>query len=224
MEKKIFFDDSKGNKVSAIFSNPSDEIVPVIILCHGLNSGKNSNTNLALEKVFSKHDIASFRFDFFAHGESEGKIDDRNIEIFVDDVLCAISYLKNQGFTKFGICGASLGGVASVIAATRSNDLKVMALKSTGMGHTSRIMQNFKHDFDTKSWIKAATNVSIPTLIVHGSADEDVELQLAEDLAASIKTTKFQIFDGADHRFSRHEDFENSVKMISDFIISNIKT
>jgi hypothetical protein len=219
----VVFENSKGNKLSGTLSNPTNNVnCPVIILCHGLNSGKNSTSNLELEKIFSKHGIASFRFDFFAHGESEGKFEDRTLEEFVDDVLKAIEYLKNQNYKKIGIYGASFGGVAAVVAASRNSDLKVMALKAVGMGHTSRKMSNYKNDFDTKTWIKAGEYVKIPTIIVHGSADEDVEIQLAKELAKSIKTSKLEIFDGADHRFSKKEDFERMIKDISEFIIKNI--
>ncbi len=223
MQSKVVFENSKGDKLFGILSNPTgNKNCPVIILCHGLDARKESSTNLALEKIFSRHGIASFSFDFFAHGESEGKIEDRSLEEFVDDILNAIKYLKSQNYKIFGICGISLGGAAAVIAASRSPDLKVMALKAAGMGKRSRIMPNYKKDFDTKSWIKAGKNVRIPTLIVHGGADDYVEVPLAKELAKSIKTSKLEIFEGADHKFSRKEDFDRMVKDISEFIIKNI--
>ena len=223
METKTHFKNSNGKTISAILSNPiSDKIVPIIILCHGLNSGKDSATNVALDKILSKHQIATFRFDFFAHGESEGKLEDRNVEEFVDDILNAIKFLKAKGYSKIGIYGASFGGVASVIAVSRNSDLKIMALKAAGMGQTSRKMPNYQSDFNNKSWIKAGTKVTIPTLFVHGVLDTDVEIQLGKELAKSIKSSRFEIFDEADHRFSRKEDFERCVNIISDFFISNI--
>lgn len=223
METAIFFKNSHGNRLSAILSDPtSNKDVPIVIMCHGLNSRKESLTNLALEKIFSKNSIASFRFDFFAHGESEGKAEDRSVEEFVDDILRAIGYLKGQGYGKIGLYGASFGGMASAIAASRSPDVKVMALKAPGMGQTSRKMPNYKKDFDTKSWIKAGAKVTIPTLIVHGTADEDVEAELGRELAKSIKTSRIELFEGADHRFTKKEDSERMVKDISEFIIDHL--
>lgn len=224
MEEKLYFLDSKGNKVSAIFSRPKNcKDIPVIILCHGLNSGKDSNTNIELEKIFLKNNIASFRFDFFAHGESEGKIEDRSVTRFVDDVLKAIDYLKSKGYKNMGICGASFGGIASVIAASKTSDIKVMALKAAGMGQTSRKMLNYKKDFDSKSWIKAGTKIKIPALIIHGTADEDVEVELGKELAKSIKNSKIILFKDANHRFTKKEDFEKMIKDISEFIIDILK-
>lgn len=220
-EEKVIFKDSKGNKLSGILSD-SNSKVKIVILCHGLNSKKDSSTNLALVKAFSRHGIATFRFDFFAHGESEGKVEDRTVEKFVDGLLKAVDYVKGQGYSKIGVCGASFGGMTAVIAATKTPDIKAIALKAAGMGQTSRKMPNYKEDFDTKIWIKAGEKVKIPTLIVHGTEDEDVEIQLGEELAKSIKASKFIKFEGADHRFTNPEDFEKSVKLISDFISNNL--
>ena len=223
METKISFKNSHEKKLSAILSTPApDKILPVIILCHGLDTGKDATTNVKLADIFLKNNIASFRLDFFAHGESEGKIEDRNVEEFVDDILCAIKFLKAKGYKKFGIYGGSFGGVASVIAASRNPDIKIMALKAAGMGQ-SRKMPNYKKDFDSKSWIKAGLKVKIPTLIVHGSVDEEIEVSLAKELAKSIKSSKLEIFKDADHRFSKKEDFDRCVDILSEFIISNIE-
>jgi len=224
MQDKIWFENNRGNKISAILSTPvKGKNISIILLCHGLNSEKDSTTNIALEKVFLKNNIATFRFDFFAHGESEGKIEDRNLNEFVENILKAIDYVKSQGYKNIGICGTSFGGVASVIAASKSSDLKVMALKAAGMGQTSRKMSNYKKDFDTKSWIKAGTKVKIPTLIIHGTADEDVEVELGIELAKSIKTSKIQLFKEADHKFTKKKDFAKMIKTISEFIIKTIQ-
>jgi alpha/beta superfamily hydrolase len=66
MERKIFFENSKGNKLCGILSS-SNKNKPIIILCHGLSSSKNTRTNKGLEKVFNKKGISTFRFDFWIY-------------------------------------------------------------------------------------------------------------------------------------------------------------
>ena len=222
MHEKIHLLNESGHKISAILSKPIQESKSIVVMCHGLNSGKDSLTNTELEKIFLKHDVAVFRFDFFAHGESEGNKEDRSVNEFVDNVQKAIQYVKTLGYNNIGIYGASFGGVASIMAASKTNDIKVMALKAAGMGQTSRKMQQYKVDFDNKSWIKAGDKVKIPTLIIHGTADEDVELDLGKDLAKSIKGSKLEIYSGADHRFTKKDDFERMIKDISEFIIEHL--
>jgi len=223
MEEKIYFKNDNGDNLSAILSTPDIEaITPIIILCHGLNHHKNARTHLALSTILPEHNIATFRFDFFAHGESVGKTEDRTLEEFIDNILQAIIYLKNKGYHEIGICGTSLGGVASVIVASKTADIKLIALKAAGMGQTSRKMSNYIKHFESKTWIEAGKKIHVPTIIIHGKQDVDVEIELAEQLHKAIKNSKLIILDEANHTFTRQEDFDRSVKEISEFIIKNI--
>lgn len=218
----MYLRSDSGHKISTILSKPVKESKKIVIMCHGLNSGKDTLTNIELEKVFLKHDIAVLRFDFFAHGESEGNKENRSVNEFVDNVQKAINYVKNIGYIKIGIYGSSFGGVAATIAASKNSDLMVMALKAAGMGQTSRKMIQYRTDFDNKSWIKAGEKIEMPTLIIHGTSDEDVEVELGKDLAKAIKGSKLELYSGADHRFTKKDDFERMIKDISDFIILNL--
>jgi len=224
MQEKCFLKNRSGFRISAIFSKPKDSKPDsVVIMCHGLDFSKDSKANIALDKIFVKHNIATFQIDFFGHGESQGNKSDANVAEFVDNVLQSIEYVKNFGYKNIGIYGASFGGIVSVIAASRNSDLKVMALKAAGMGHTARKMQQYKKDFDTKSWIKAGIKVKIPTLILHGTSDEKVEIECGEELSKSITTAEFRSYSGADHGFTKKEDFERMIHDISDFIIKHIR-
>ena len=55
MEEKISFVDNMGNKLSGILSNPTgNKDKPIIILCHGFSSSKNSRTYVALQESLNK--------------------------------------------------------------------------------------------------------------------------------------------------------------------------
>jgi uncharacterized protein len=222
MQKKVSFLDTYGNAISGVLTSPANNATALVIMCHGLYSGKNSATNLALEKIFLKNKIATFRFDFFAHGESQGRIEEGSIDKYVDDVLKAIEYVKSKGYENIGLCGASFGGIAVVIAASKTSDIAVIALKAVGMGQTSRKMQNYKKDFETKSWIEAGKKIKMPALIVHGTADKDVEVELSKELSKSIKKSKIVLIKGADHTFSGKENFEKMISIIAEFILNKI--
>lgn len=75
MEEKVLFYDSNKNKVIGILANPKKENKEIVILLHGFASSKNSQTNIALQKILTEHKIATFRFDFYGHGESEGNFE-----------------------------------------------------------------------------------------------------------------------------------------------------
>src|SRR3989338_745125 len=130
MEEKIFFQDSNGNNLCGILSNPtSNKNKPVIILIHGFNSGKDSSTNTTLLERLNKINISSFRIDLFAHGESDGSFENLTQSEAVDDVLQAIKFLKGLGYEKIGLEGSSFGGLASIMAASQSFDICILALK-----------------------------------------------------------------------------------------------
>ena len=222
MPEKIYLKSESNHKISAIFSRPIKKSKTIVIMCHGLNSGKDSLTNIELEKIFLQNNVAVLRFDFFAHGESEGNKEYRSVKEFVDNVQKAIDYVKGLGYNNIGLYGASFGGVAATIVASKNSDLKVMALKAVGMGQTSRRMPQYKVDFENKSWIKAGEKVKIPTSVIHGASDEDVEVELGKELAKSIKGSKFKLYAGTDHRFTKKNDFERMIKNISEFIIKHL--
>lgn len=252
MEKKIYFKNSKGNKLCGILSNPiSNKKQPIIILSHGFSTSKNSRTYLRLQNILNKHQISNLRFDFFGHGESEGKIEDITISEAVDDILNAIKFLKNQGYTKIGLFGSSFGGIASLITASKTDDLFLLVLKSpvsnyeekeiatkskkeledwknkgfryyvSGDGRKLKLNYTFFKDFKNNNGYKAAKKIKIPTLIVHGDNDETVPIEQSKKTANLIKNCKLEIVKGADHRYSKPKDFEKMLDLISNFIVQN---
>lgn len=76
MLQKLTFTNSKGIELAGILSDPNKTKEVVMILCHGFSSSKGSNTHLTLERLFNEKNIATFRFDFFGHGESRGNFED----------------------------------------------------------------------------------------------------------------------------------------------------
>ncbi len=141
MKEKLFFKNSKGNKLCGILSNPtSSKEKPIIILCHGFSTNKDANTYMRLEKTLNDKEISTFRFDFYGHGESEGKFEDITISEAVDDVLNAIKFIRDLGYKMTGLFGSSFGGMASIIAASKTNGLFVLALKSPVSDYLGKII------------------------------------------------------------------------------------
>ncbi len=131
MEKQITFTDSNGNKLVGVISGSiTQKSTPVIVMCHGSQSSKNSSTITGLAKILNNAVISTFRFDFYGHGGSDGKFEDITTAELVDDILSAIKYLKKNGYTRIGLMGGSMGGGASILAAARTNDIYLLALKS----------------------------------------------------------------------------------------------
>ena len=58
----------------------------------------------------------------------------------------------------------------------------------------------------------------MPTLIVHGDADDVVQIEQSKKSSLLIPNCKLEIINGSDHRFSKKEDFEKSVNLIVSFV------
>src|SRR3989338_6002658 len=131
MQKNTYFKNSKGDTLAAILSNPSgDTTKPIVIIVHGFASHKNRRSFIKLAERFDTLAISSFRFDIWGFGESEGRFEDITISEAVDDILQAIKFLKSKGYTNIGLIGSSFGGISSIMAASKTNDLFALALKS----------------------------------------------------------------------------------------------
>jgi dipeptidyl aminopeptidase/acylaminoacyl peptidase len=253
MEEKIFFKDSKGNRLCGILSDPTgDNGRPIIILCHGFRTSKNRRTYLRLQEMLNKRQISTFRFDFFGHGESDDKFEDITISEAVDDTLIALKFLKDRGYGKIGLFGSSFGGIVSLMVASKTSDLFVLALKSPvsnylelesekrsrkemtawkkdgftlykdGDGKKYRLKFSFFEDFKDNDGYEAAKKIKIPVLIVHGDKDVSVPLKQSKKTARIIKDCTLKVIKGADHKYARPEHFQKMLDLISAFIEKNI--
>lgn len=247
MQEKLFYLNSAGEKLCAVLSNPdSGFIKPIIILCHGFGSSKESKSITALEKLLNEKGVSTFKIDLYAHGESEGNFSDLTISEAVDDILRAISLLKSKGYKKIGLMGSSFGGNAAVIAASRTHELFCLALRSpvsdypeilqkewgeAGLlkwkhegvsqknGH--ELKYSFVMDAQNNVAFDVANKITVPTLIVHGDKDETVPIEQSKKLASLLPGSRLEVITGADHRYSTPAHFNKMVEVIADFLKSN---
>src|SRR3972149_9989457 len=221
MEEKLYFQNSKGNKLCGILSDPTgDKNKPIIILCHGFNSSKNSSTNTALKLILSRNNISSFRFDFFAHGESEGNFEDLTQSESVDDTLQAIKFIKKLGYKKIGLFGSSFGGLAATMTASKSDDIYLLALKAPVSSYYEftdykykklldewkqkgyafregkKLNYTFYEDIKNNIAYDVANKIRVPTIIVHGDADTDVPIDQSKKLSKLIPNCQLKIIEG----------------------------
>ncbi|NQT79941.1 MAG: alpha/beta fold hydrolase [Candidatus Aminicenantes bacterium] len=249
MKEKIFFTTKKGNRICGILSNPTSlKEKPIIILCHGFSTGKDGRTYVRLEEILNAEEISTFRFDFFGHGESEGKFEEITTSEAVDDVLNAIQFLKESGYIKIGLVGSSFGGLASIITASKIKSLYVLALKSPVSDYESMAVE-WNNKYEIKIWEEkgfidvngvdgerrrlnysfyedakriygygAAKKIKIPTLIVHGDKDETVPIEQSQRTAGLIKNCRLETIKGGDHTYTKAEHFEKMLDLISRFI------
>lgn len=245
MEKAFVFKNTKGDNLSGILTTSQDDTSqPIIILVHGFSSHKNKKALVALSAVLNKNNIATFRFDFYGHGESEGDFENITITEAVDDILQAIHFVKSLGYTKIGLVGSSFGGIASIMAASQSPELFVLGLKSPVSDywevikgqyseeelqqwekighrnhHNKKLNYTFIEDFNNNDAYKKAPKITMPTILVHGDADETVPVSQSIKLAKLIPNCQFVVIKNADHKYSNDDHMQELVQAISEFIM-----
>lgn len=255
MSQKVFFTDSNNINLCGILSDPTSNISqkpPIVICCHGDLSSKESKTFVTLEPLLNSKDIASFRFDFFGHGESGGKFEDLTITEASNNILAAIEFLKSKGYTKIGLLGSSFGGLCSITAASKSQDLTCLALKAPvsnwmemiwdtrdpeyvdrwreddyimlkdSSGMEHPLRYNFWRDAKENDGYLIGQNIQISTIIIHGDKDLDVPVEQSRHLYGAIDNSELRIIEGADHRFTNPILFKKMVGIVVEFFVEKL--
>lgn len=245
MQTKLFYLNSKGEKLCAVLTDPGDNAdKPIMVLCHGFASSKESKSITALEESYNGRGVSTFKIDLFAHGESQGKFEDLTVTEAVDDILRAISFLKSKGYRHVGLLGSSFGGLAANIAASKSHDLFALILKSpvsdylelflneygeggimkwkhegVSLRHGRNLKYAFFEDAVKYSGYETGKKIMVPTLIIHGDRDNVVPVEQSKKLAAIIPGCRLEIISGAGHRYSEApEHFEQMVGAALGFV------
>jgi len=113
------FTDSAGHKIAGILATPDGKADRIAVLCHGFLSNKNSKTNKTLTDILLPQGIATFRFDFFGQGESEGPFEKITVTTAVQQALAALDLVKAKGYRKVALVGSSFGGLVGLLAAAK---------------------------------------------------------------------------------------------------------
>ena len=112
----VNFDTKDGGKIEAsLFSANNSKVV---VFAHGAIFDKESWYFLA--EAFQRKGITALAIDFRGYGNSTPG--DTTKKMY--DILGAISYLKEKGFTNINVVGASMGG-AAVLAALNNNSIPI---------------------------------------------------------------------------------------------------
>ena len=145
---------------------------------------------------------------------------------------------------RIGLMGSSFGGLAALLAASRRPEIDRIGLKCpvsdyppiwrTRLGEAgmadwrargrlafltpegrARLRYTFFDDLLRHDAYRAAADIGAPVLIVHGDADTDVPAAQSRRLHAALTTRKrLQILSGADHAFSKPEDFDRMIGLL----------
>lgn len=220
MEESLTFHDRHGHRIAAILSTPDRPTTNLAVLCHGFLSGKNSTTNKTLTRLLNDRGLATFRFDFFGQGDSDGPFEALTATLAVHQTETALDLISARGYDRIGLVGSSFGGLVAILTTAQRHDIACLALKCPVVDFAEELRLTFGHEelarwqaTDTIQNIMGgpdrvclrydfyenclkqiayapAERITTPTLIVQGERDECVPLHQSKRLYDALRGPK----------------------------------
>ncbi len=248
-KEQLAIDGGKG-KLAAILQKPAmkqGERCPVAILCHGFGGSKEGQMFDLIADSLSAHGIASIRFDFNGHGQSEGDFKDMTVPNEVEDAKKVYEYVRSLGWTgKIALLGHSQGGVvagmtageleagsiAAVVLMAPAGVLRDDAIRGNTMGKMynpldppeyvelwggRKLGRNYIRTAFSLPIYETAARYSGPACIIHGTADTVVPYTYGERYHNLWKGSELYILDYYDHGFT--QNIYRTCDIASDYLI-----
>ena len=241
-------------KLSAVVQTPyvlaQGQKCPVVIIMHGFMGNKDGILEKLIADELAENGIASVRFDFNGHGESEGEFSNMTVPNEIEDAKLVYEYVKSLPFAgDIALTGHSQGGVvASMTAGDIGADgvkcvvllapaavLRDDAIRGNTMGarynplDPPASVQLFPGKHLGGEYIRTAFSLPIyetakkytgPACIIHGTGDQVVPYTYGERYHYIWPGSELHILPAADHMFSK--EMRSVVDLTVTFLISNL--
>ena len=228
--------DGDHGKLHAVIHKPElkdGERCPMVLLCHGFMGNKEGALEKQIAALLQAKGIASIRFDFNGHGQSEGRFQDMTVPNEIVDAKKVIEYVSNLPYVEsVAITGHSQGGVVAAMTAGDLGAEKIKAvvllapaavlrddaIRGSTMGATydpfnlGEYVELFRGMRLGAEYIRTAFSLPIydtaakyqgPALIIHGTGDRVVPYTYGERFHQIWDGSELVIIDKADHGFSQ---------------------
>ena len=225
----LSIDGSKG-KLSAVIQRPElkdGEKCMMVMILHGFTGNKNEKLLTALADALEAKNIASVRFDFNGHGDSEGKFEEMTVLNEIEDAKKVFEFVKGFEYVSdVSVAGHSQGGVVTSMLAGelgRDNVNKVVLLAPAAVlrddairgsvmdahydaGNPPETVKIFgTYDLGREYMLTSQTlpiyetaeKFTGPACMIHGTADRIVPYDA---------DGKLNLIEGADHGFRGFEE------------------
>lgn len=142
----VFIDGDHG-RLKALIQKPalqSGEKCPMVIFCHGFSGTKDGPLFELICDTLQAHGVASIRFDFNGHGESEGEFKDMTVPNEIEDAKKVVAYVSDLRYvSSLAIVGHSQGGVvAAMTAGQLSEELGEPAFKAVALMAPAAVLRD----------------------------------------------------------------------------------
>ena len=228
--------DGAMGKLSAVIQRPEGEKLPMVMILHGFTGNKNEKLLTTLADALEAEGIASIRFDFNGHGESEGDFVNMTVLNEIEDARKVFEYVKGLDWVEaVSIAGHSQGGVVTSMLAGELGAEKVKkvvllapaavlrddAIRGNVMGTTYDagnppesvkifgkfdLGRGYMLTAQTLPIYETAEKFTGPACMIHGTADRIVPYTYSLSYKKVYASGELNLINGADHGFTGFED------------------
>ena len=244
----LTIDGHHGN-LAAILQRPEIEHgdkCPMVMLLHGFTGNKTNRPLTDIADALEQKGVASIRFDFNGHGESEGRFEDMTVLNEIVDAKSVFEFVKGLEYVEsVSIAGHSQGGVVtSMLAGELGKDnvksivllapaavLRDDAIRGNVMdAHydagnppetvkifgTYNLGREYMLTSQTLPIYETAEKFTGPACMIHGTADRIVPYTYSERYNKIYENGEIHLIEGADHGFNNFWD--EATKIAVDFL------
>ncbi len=218
------------------------------IIFHGFTANRNTSLLREIANSLRDENIASVRFDFNGHGDSDGKFENMTVLNEIEDANAILNYVKTDPHVRnIYLVGHSQGGVVASMLAGLYPDLikKVVLLAPAATlkgdaleGNTQGVTYNPDHIPDRLPfkdltlggfYLRIAQQLPIyevsaqftkPVCLIHGTDDTVVSPNASKKYDQIYQNSTLHLIEGADHCFSDSYQ-KNAVNLTTDFLQNN---
>jgi len=249
-EQPISFTNSRGDTLVGVLHDAAkDRTNGAVILCHGMESDRNSEKLIFLDRHLAQRGILTMRFDFSYVGESSGKFEDITYSGEVEDLRAAYALVQSRHIGKIAIFGSSMGGTVALMFAATEPHVAALATLAAPL-HPENFPKRLLTPVGLESWRKhgftryngqrlnltlledlenidvagAAQRIHCPVLILHGDNDEVVPVAEAQELHNCLANSKrLSILKSGDHRLSDPIIMQRAMREALDWLTEHVQ-
>lgn len=249
---RVDFPGSGGAPLAGALELPVSAPTAWALFAHCFTCGKDSVATSRISRALASVGIAVLRFDFTGLGRSGGDFGSTDFSSNVDDLVCAIEYLRENHSAPSLLIGHSLGGAAVLAAAERVSDIEAVVtlaapadtthvvklmsgsveeIEAAGEARVSiggrpfMIRRRFLDDIADQPQRERIRNLGAALLVLHSPTDEVVAVDNARQIFESARHPKsFVAVDGADHLLTKKADADYVAGVIASWARRYAKT
>lgn len=213
----------------------------VVVICHGFTGNMEEPLHRALAARLLEEGFGVMRFDFNAHGRSEGKFEEMTVLNEIDDAMAVIACVRKLPQTDgISLLGHSQGGVVAAMTAGRLGSRVVQrlvmmapaavlrddALRGNTMGamydpwHAPEYVQLPSGVRLGRAYIQTAISLPVyetaarydgPALVIHGMDDRVVPYTYGERFQREMTFCTLNLIPGENHGFGANLSYAVSL-------------